>query len=94
MESSKFENHSKDLDKNLTVPSTSKSIPQQESDYNRSLPKADDCYAKISKWLDLHDVDTQTNRLAPQKALDKDNFPCQSTTIFLCQFYSSLDKAK
>ena len=32
---------------------------------------ADDCFAKTSKWLDLHDVDTQTNRLAPQKERDK-----------------------
>ena len=72
MESSKFENHSKDIEKNLTVPSTSKSVPQRELDCNRSLPKADDCYAKISKWLDLHDVDTQTNRLAPQKDREKE----------------------
>ena len=48
------------------------SIPQREVDHNRSLPKADDCYAKTSKWLDLHDVDTQTNRLAPQKDRDKE----------------------
>ena len=43
----------------------SKSISQREVDRNQSLPKADDCYAKTSKWLDLHDVDSQTNRLAP-----------------------------
>ena len=72
IESSKFENHSKDIDKNVAVPSTSKSVPQRELDCNRSLPKADDCYAKISKWLDLHDVDTQTNRLAPQKDREKE----------------------
>ena len=47
-------------------------IPQQEADHSQSLPKADDCYAKTSKWLDLHDVDTQTNRLAPQKDRGKE----------------------
>ena len=39
----------------------------QEADQSPSLPKADDCFEKTSKWLNKHDVDSQTKRLAPQK---------------------------
>ena len=37
----------------------------QEADHNQ--PKADDGFAKTSKWLNDHDVDSHTKRLAPQK---------------------------
>jgi len=63
-----------DIDKSLDgwmETESSIAIPQNESNNNRSLPKADDCYAKTSKWLDCHEVDTQTNRLGPQK--DRNN---------------------
>ena len=37
----------------------------QEADH--SQPKVDDGFAKTSKWLNDHDVDSRTKRLAPQK---------------------------
>ena len=53
---------------------TATSYSQPVKDHNRQLPaddrqlpRADDCFAKTSKCLDLHDVDTQTNRLSPPK---------------------------
>ena len=57
----------KDIDK-ATIASTvglSATSNHQEADHNQ--PKADDGFAKTSKWLDDHDVDSHTKRLAPQK---------------------------